>query len=1061
MPSLEQLPEAAIVQATDLVLLDQNGTAKSASVEVLQAHLQPLLNLAPNVLLGRASPLPGQPEPIAVGNGVLLSAGVLSADTTILAPVLSANLTGTPTAPTPPSGDSSNRIATTAFVQTKLTAPMTLAGDITGTGPASNGVLTATLPAIISPGTFSSVSVNQKGQVTAGTVLPNGTSVELQSNKGAIGGYAGLDSTGKVPLAQLPSTFGAVSSVAGRTGAVTLSVADVAGAAPLASPSFSGVPSGTTAAATDNSTALATTAFVKSQGYITSSTAPVSSVAGRTGLIALAVSDVSGAAPVASPILTGSPTAPTPAPTDNSNAIATTSFVKGQGYITAASAPVSSVAGRTGAITLVVADVSGAVSSVSPAFSGTPTAPTASPSDNSTTVATTAFVKSQGYVTASTAPVTSVAGRTGSIALAVSDVSGAASTASPALTGTPTAPTAPVNTNSAQLATTAFVLGQAANVAPVGDGVAAIGNSSQFARQDHVHPTDASRAPLASPALTGTPTAPTPASTDNSNTIATTSFVKGQGYITASGAPVSSVAGRTGAIVLGVTDVSGAVSSASPAFSGIPTAPTASINSSTTQLATTAFVLGQVANVAPLADGTAAVGSSSQFARQDHVHPTDVSRAPLASPALAGTPTAPTPVSTDNSNAIATTSFVKGQGYITAAGAPVSSVAGRTGAIMLGVADVGGAAPTGSPAFSGIPTAPTAPVNTNTTQLATTGFVIGQAANVAPLVDGTAAVGVSTQFSRQDHVHPTDSSRAPLASPVFTGTPTAPTVASSDNSTAVSTTAFVKSQGYVTASTAPVISVAGQTGVVTDLSAGTTKATGSITSRSLASRFAERFDVLDYGADPTGTTDFSSNFQSLASSITSGGTIYFPQGTYLFSSNTYVPDNVNVMLDAGAKFSGSGGVNAVADGTVITAKQANFVNLSVSSTDANAWGTHSSFVIASTSGSANYEKGAGYDATVSYDSSSYSVGTGGDTALSAKDAVGRQMSATIVGTTLGRAWGSVSGTTALGSADGLLIGHEIDLTAQVSQGENNRKNTKSGSASTIMVAGIGSEMHRR
>lgn len=43
------------------------------------------------------------------------------------------------------------------------------------------------------------------------------------------------------------------------------------------------------------------------------------------------------------------------------------------------------------------------------------------------------------------------------------------------------------------------------------------------------------KAPLASPALTGTPTAPTATTTDNSTQIATTAFVKAQGYITSSG----------------------------------------------------------------------------------------------------------------------------------------------------------------------------------------------------------------------------------------------------------------------------------------------------------------------------------------------------------------------------------------------------------------------------------------------------------------------------------------------------------------------------------------------
>lgn len=40
--------------------------------------------------------------------------------------------------------------------------------------------------------------------------------------------------------------------------------------------------------------------------------------------------------------------------------------------------------------------------------------------------------------------------------------------------------------------------------------------------------------------------------------------------------------------------------------------------------------------------------------------------------------------------------------------------------------------------------------------------------------------------------------KAPLASPVFTGNPTAPTPATADNDTSVATTAFVKAQGYAT-----------------------------------------------------------------------------------------------------------------------------------------------------------------------------------------------------------------------------------------------------------------------
>lgn len=60
-----------------------------------------------------------------------------------------------------------------------------------------------------------------------------------------------------------------------------------------------------------------------------------------------------------------------------------------------------------------------------------------------------------------------------------------------------------------------------------------------------------------------------------------------------------------------------------------------------------------------------------------------------------------------------------------------------------------------------------------------------------PEMDGTASAGSSSLYAKGDHVHPTDTSRAPLASPTFTGTPTAPTATAGTNTTQVATTAFV------------------------------------------------------------------------------------------------------------------------------------------------------------------------------------------------------------------------------------------------------------------------------
>lgn len=73
---------------------------------------------------------------------------------------------------------------------------------------------------------------------------------------------------------------------------------------------------------------------------------------------------------------------------------------------------------------------------------------------------------------------------------------------------------------------------------------------------------------------------------------------------------------------------------ASPALTGAPTVPTAAVGTNTTQAASTAFVQAEIADdlatATPLMDGTAAVGTSTKMARQDHVHPVDTGRAASA-----------------------------------------------------------------------------------------------------------------------------------------------------------------------------------------------------------------------------------------------------------------------------------------------------------------------------------------------------------------------------------------------------------------------------------------------
>jgi hypothetical protein len=75
---------------------------------------------------------------------------------------------------------------------------------------------------------------------------------------------------------------------------------------------------------------------------------------------------------------------------------------------------------------------------------------------------------------------------------------------------------------------------------------------------------------------------------------------------------------------------------------------------------------------------------------------------------------------------------------------------------------------TSSPTFTGTPISTTAAVDTNTTQIATTAFVLGQASAADPLALGPVAQGTSLKYSRQDHVHPT-TGLALLAGATFTG----------------------------------------------------------------------------------------------------------------------------------------------------------------------------------------------------------------------------------------------------------------------------------------------------
>lgn len=145
-------------------------------------------------------------------------------------------------------------------------------------------------------------------------------------------------------------------------------------------------------------------------------------------------------------------------------------------------------------------------------------------------------------------------------------------------------------------------------------------------------------------------------------------------------------------------DVSNKADVDSPTFTGTPAAPTATQGTSTTQIATTAFVNAEIA-----AD--------------------TVNLAPKASPTFTGLPVAPTASAGTNTTQIATTQFV------------TSAVSDR--------------APSLSPSLTGTPTAPTASTGTNTTQIATTAYVQGEVNNsIQPYDADTTKNDVANTFTQ-------------------------------------------------------------------------------------------------------------------------------------------------------------------------------------------------------------------------------------------------------------------------------------------------------------------------
>jgi hypothetical protein len=438
--------------------------------------------------------------------------------------------------------------------QSTFSNPLTELGDLfvggaDGSPSRLAGNTSATREFLISEGTGTEAQAEVWGPIEASdipdTAVTPGSYTSTNLTVGADGRItAASDGTG-----------GGVTEVFGRTGEVTAesgdySVGQVTGAAPLASPPFTGTPTAPTASALTDSTQLATTAYADSAVGVETARAEAAEAL---------------LAPKASPTLTGTPAAPTASPLTDSTQLATTA------YADAAVAVETSRAETAEALKAPLA---------SPALTGTPTAPTASAGTDTTQLATTAFVGTA--------------------------VTGLAPLASPALTGNPTAPTQTTGDDSTKIATDQFV------------------TTAVAAETSRAETAEGLLAPKASPALTGTPTAPTASALTDSTQLATTAYADSAVGVETSRAEAAEALKAP---------------LASPALTGAPTAPTASALTDSTQVATTAYT-----------DSAVAVETSRAEAAE-------ALKAPLASPALTGTPTAPTASGGTNTTQVATTAY--------------------------------------------------------------------------------------------------------------------------------------------------------------------------------------------------------------------------------------------------------------------------------------------------------------------------------------------------------------------------------------------------------------------
>ncbi|TPG44380.1 beta strand repeat-containing protein [Flavobacterium pectinovorum] len=550
--------------------------------------------------------------------------------------------------------------------------------------------------------------------------------------------------------------------------------------APLASPAFTGSPTlptgttGVTQATGNNTTALATTAFVNAE--IANDT-PSKTGAGASGTWAIGITGNAGTV-TTNANLTGDVTS-----VGNTTSLASsvvtskllTGYVSGAGVIASTDTILQAVNKLNGNDAL-------KAPLASPAFTGAPTLPTGTigvtqaTGNNTTALATTAFVNAE---IANDAPSKTGSGASGTWAIGITGNSGTVTT-NANLTGDVTSVG---NTTSlaSSIVTSKLLTGYVSGagvVAPTDTILQAV---------NKLNGNDALKAPLASPVFTGAPTLPTgtigvtQTAGNNTTALATTAFVSTE---IANNTPTKTGSGASGTWGIGITGNAGTVTTNANLTGDVTSVGnTTSLASS---VVTSKLLTGYVS-------GAGVVASTDTILQAvNKLNGNDALKAPLASPAFTGSPTLPTgtigttQTAGNNTTALATTAFVSTE---IANNTPTKTGSGASGTWAIGITGNAGTVTTNANLTGDVTSVG------NTTSLASsvvtskllTGYVSG--AGVVASTD--------TILQAVNKLNGNDALKAPLASPAFTGAPTLPTgtigvtQTAGNNTTALATTAFV------------------------------------------------------------------------------------------------------------------------------------------------------------------------------------------------------------------------------------------------------------------------------